>query len=196
MLCFACLLGVDRIVADDFRVLPYLQNPAPEAMTILWFSDSDAPGSVEISPTPGQSSERVSTATLAESLAYPAWEVSTYFDGTPPPPPIQHRVRIDGLAPATEYHFRVQQGESAHEGTFTTAPARGTSDPIRLIFFADSETGRPTCCRREPIRWIRRRVWRTTYRSSSKETLTFWASPVTSSNRVANSATGMNSGVT
>ncbi len=140
MLCFACLLGADRIAADDFRVLPYLQNPAPEAMTILWFSDSDAPGSVEISPTPGQSSERVSTATLAESLAYPAWEVSTYFDGTPPPPPIQHRVRIDGLAPATEYHFRVQQGESAHEGIFTTAPARGTSDPIRLIFFADSET--------------------------------------------------------
>ena len=29
---------------DGFRVFPYLQHPAPEAMTILWFSEEQSPG--------------------------------------------------------------------------------------------------------------------------------------------------------
>ena len=29
-----------------FRIRPYLQHPAPDAMTIRWFSDSQDPGTV------------------------------------------------------------------------------------------------------------------------------------------------------
>ncbi len=29
---------------SDFRVLPYLQNPAPDAMTLVWFSEDNNPG--------------------------------------------------------------------------------------------------------------------------------------------------------
>ncbi|MBT3344377.1 MAG: hypothetical protein HN712_23780 [Gemmatimonadetes bacterium] len=135
-----CLVWlVDLSGAEDFRVLPYLQNPAPEAMTILWLSDDETPGTAQIT-TAGAEIQQNAIVFLAEGLAYPSWEADTYFGGAPPSPPFRHRVRFEGLSPATSYQYRVRQGVSEFEGGFTTAPARSSSDPVRLIFFADSET--------------------------------------------------------
>ena len=53
----------------DFRVLPYLQNPTSDAVTIRWLSATDDPGSVAIA---GQSF--TSSPTLAATLDYQAAE--------------------------------------------------------------------------------------------------------------------------
>src|SRR5690606_23772436 len=34
-----------------------------------------------------------------------------------------HRVRMTGLAPGTEYAYRITAGDAVHESTFITAPA-------------------------------------------------------------------------
>jgi len=38
------LMGVAVLEAGDFRVRPYLQNPASDAMSVRWLSNSNAPG--------------------------------------------------------------------------------------------------------------------------------------------------------
>lgn len=45
-----------RVSADDFRVYPYLKNPAANSTTIRWFSDSATDGKLEVfsgDPTAG-----------------------------------------------------------------------------------------------------------------------------------------------
>ena len=33
-------------IAADFRIKPYVQNPATDAMTIIWFSNQATPGTL------------------------------------------------------------------------------------------------------------------------------------------------------
>jgi len=138
-----CAMGILAVFsatdgdAEDFRVLPYLQHPTPDAISVLWFSDSDQPGVLELV---SRDESLMSEVIHAESLAYPPWEVASFFADAPPVAPFRHRVRIDGLTPSTAYTYRVQQGESVFEGEFKSAPASTDTEPVRLIFFADSET--------------------------------------------------------
>ncbi len=131
---------------EGFRVWPYMQNPAPEAMTILWFSEDPAQGTVR-----WWNSDSTVTGTLdsdpepAAGLAYTEWEDTLFFDGNAPPPPYRHRIRLEGLQPGTRYHYEVIQGtDEAVQGkqkfrsAFKTAPSG--LEPIRIIVFADSET--------------------------------------------------------
>ncbi len=46
LICILLQLASGSLVAQDgFRVFPYLQYPAPDAMTILWFSEEQDTGS-------------------------------------------------------------------------------------------------------------------------------------------------------
>ncbi|MEW6749446.1 MAG: FlgD immunoglobulin-like domain containing protein [Candidatus Latescibacterota bacterium] len=135
--------------ADDFRVYPYLQHPAPDAMTVLWFSDSAEPGMLRFAPVDGGArvEERTSQPVVAASLAYPPWEEQTFFGGAAPPAPYRHRLRLAGLRPDTRYAYSVRQGATTFADTFHTAPT--VRRPVRLTFFSDSETepestGKPT----------------------------------------------------
>ena len=146
----ASLAASSALAADDFRVLPYVQNPAPDAITVVWFSESGQPGTVTYGEVDGASpgGELPSTPELASGLAYPKWEEDTYFSGQAPAPPYRHRVRLAGLRPGTRYAYAVRQGASAFSDTLVTAPGPARQ-PIRIIFFADSETepestGKPT----------------------------------------------------
>jgi hypothetical protein len=67
----ALLLAAATTVARgaDFRVSPYLQNPASDAVTIRWLSDAADPGSLSIN---GQTF--ASSPTLAATLDYQAAE--------------------------------------------------------------------------------------------------------------------------
>ena len=125
----------------DFRVLPYIQNPAPDAMTILWFTNAADPGSAAVRRRGADEAPTAvsSTPVLFDALAYPQWEADTYFSGQAPAPPYRHRVRFDGLQPATTYEYTVEQGSSSFHASFVTAPGTIAS-PVRLIFFADCET--------------------------------------------------------
>ncbi len=129
------LLTVVEGDAGDFRVLPFLQHPTSTAMTLRWFSDGGKAGSVEV-----DSRRLTSQVVLAEALAFPPWEGARYFADNPPATPFRHSVRIEDLEPGTAYPFRVQQGESTFDGEFTTAPSARSREPVRLVFFADTET--------------------------------------------------------
>ena len=134
--------------ASDFRVPPYVQNPAADAMTILWFSEGAAPGQLTVWDEGDQARTYTSTPVLAASLAYPGWEAETFFGGRAPPPPYRHRVRLKGLESKTTYTYTVGQRESHFRGSFTTPP--DDRSPIRFIAFADCETEPESTGKRTP----------------------------------------------
>ncbi|HPB30382.1 MAG TPA: metallophosphoesterase, partial [Candidatus Sumerlaeota bacterium] len=124
--------------AADFRVKPYVQNPATDAMTVIWFSDANTPGVLEYQSTPLDAQTTTSVPVLASALAYLAGEIPLLPGGIDPGPPYKHQIRLKGLSPDTRYDYRVNQGASETTGTFKTSPA-GLA-PVRFIVYADSET--------------------------------------------------------
>ena len=124
---------------DDFRVFPYLQHPAKDAMTIVWFSEEPSPGECAYW-NPGSHLKTIlhSDPLPAEGLAYAVWEDTSYFEGQAPPVPFRHRIRIENLAPGRSYEYSVKQGKTIFRSTFRTAPEGNV--PLRFIAYADSET--------------------------------------------------------
>ncbi len=123
-------------LASDFRVTPYLQYPAPEAMTIRWLAETGADGVLEWWHPDGPTNRIDSTGVLATTLDYHATEL-TRSNGNRPLPWLHHQ-RLGGLQPATRYHYRVTQGNTVYAHRFRTAPLAAA--PLRLIVYADSET--------------------------------------------------------
>lgn len=124
---------------DGFRVHPYLQNPAPDAMTLLWFSEEDSPGQLSWWKAGSGDPNMVESLPIsADALTYPAWEDTTFFEGMAPSFPFRHRVRMEGLAPGTNYEYIVKQGLESFSSTFQTSPAG--YEPIRFIVYSDPET--------------------------------------------------------
>ncbi len=124
---------------NDFRIYPYLQNPSQDAMTVIWFSVTNTPGSFKyFEKNTNTETALSSNPELASALIYPAWENDTFFDGKAPAPPYRHRVRLTGLKSNTMYLYSVEQNGTQFSSSFKTAPDK--SSPIRLIVYSDSET--------------------------------------------------------
>ena len=123
--------GIAR--ADDFRVDPYLQNPADDAMTIMWLSQANTAGSISFATGGGGPTVVNSTPVLASALSYHASE-----PGPDPGTPYLHQVRLAGLTPGAVYDYTVTQGAAQRINQFRTAPAGGGS--VRFMVCADSET--------------------------------------------------------
>ena len=132
--------------AEEFRVQPYVQNPAPDGITIRWLSNSGEPGTVEF---PGGEHDLIkSTPAKASALSYNPFKEEP---GAPHPAlPWMHSVRIEGLKASTEYKYTVTQGQEAHSSTFRTAP--GKDEAVRLIVYSDSET-EPESSITDPVAW-------------------------------------------
>ena len=139
VLIFTIIFSNDLTGQDNFRVFPYLQNPGPNAITILWFSEEDSPGLFSYWKQDSEIKFNINSSPIsAEALAYSTWEATTYFDGEAPSAPFRHRLRIENLEPDTKYEYTVTQGTSFFNSSFKTAPAGNT--PIRFIVYADCET--------------------------------------------------------
>ena len=140
----ALLLGCAATVAEaGFRVTPYVQDPAADAVTLTWFSDGDEPGSVSFGASGGQGARvEFSSPEAAEALAYHPVEavVAHPRDLGARPVPFRHVLRLEGLEPGTDYRYRVTQGDETAGGEFRTAPAEDARQPVRFVVFADSET--------------------------------------------------------
>jgi len=137
VLGFATSLASAADLSDQtaFRVRPYLQNPAADAMTIRWCSQSADAGTLTI-----DGKTLTSKPTLLSELDYQGAEVAELRY---PTPPHLHSVRVTGLAPATSYPYSVEQNGETIKAILTTAPRPGEvgkGGAVRLFFYADSET--------------------------------------------------------
>jgi hypothetical protein len=146
---FSLLLGLliaSTGLGEEFRVLPYVQNPAPNGITIRWLSNSSEPGTVEFS---GREHDSIkSTPAQASALSYNSFKEEP--GGPHPALPWMHSVRIEGLKTSTEYKYTVTQGQEAHSSSFRTAP--GKDEAVRLIVYSDSET-EPESSTTDPVAW-------------------------------------------
>lgn len=137
-----------RAADDSFRVFPYVQNPTPDAISILWISPHEKPGCVKVTADGAQQrleSQVVSAESLRPNPFAPELGASEN-----PVPLFKHRVRIEGLKPQTAYSYTVEQGTARFNDTFTTAPNAET--PIRFIVYSDSET-EPESSTSPPVDW-------------------------------------------
>lgn len=139
ILSFHFLTLLKTAAQEDFRVYPYLQNPSPDGITIIWFSNYNISGQLSYREE-GRTGSHVITTTPHQvtELAYSQWENEKFFGGSAPTPPFRHRVRLENLRSQTDYEYIVNQSNSTFTSTFSTAPAGNA--PIRVIFYADSET--------------------------------------------------------
>lgn len=133
----AAARAADGPVPVQFRVRPYLQNPAPDAMTVRWFSEQADPGTVTCA---GRTF--TSQPVLCRDLEYQATEVIQMQHESPP---FLHSVRVTGLDPATSYPYEVAQSGETVKAVLTTSPRPGTvgrGGGVRLLFHACG-TARP-----------------------------------------------------
>ncbi|MGC0142128.1 FIMAH domain-containing protein [Pseudactinotalea sp. Z1732] len=127
---------------EDFRVQPYLQNPATDGMLITWMSWDDEPGEVQLEgQDPIESDPEVQEAldwtdnNRQQAIDHPEWG-DWFREGRN----YRHQVQLSDLEPDTTYTYTVRQGTSEITNTFTTAPTSDDWENIRLVAMADSET--------------------------------------------------------
>ena len=139
-LLFFVLISSNLLTAQDgFRVFPYVQNPAPDAITIIWFSEDNSSGLLSYEKQGSSTTADIHSDPFpAAALAYPEWEDTSFFAGQAPSAPFRHRIRIEDLEPATRYEYTVKQGTDSFRSSFRTAPDKNI--PIRFIAYSDSET--------------------------------------------------------
>lgn len=147
LVCILFFLSGGIVLGDDFRVRPYVQNPASDGMTIRWVSDRNQPGKVIID-TPQGTTTVASKPTEARTLNYNPFKPEP--GGPHPTVPWLHSVRLKQLNPGTRYDYRVQQGSSEFAASFRT-PAT-TNQPLRFMVYSDSET-EPESSTTPPVEW-------------------------------------------
>ena len=125
-----------------FRVKPYLQNPARNAMTLIWLSNSDRAGRLTVweSETADKQDGVVfeSSPARAEALLYHPAENCLPDECSTLSLPFLHQLRVTDLEPGTSYIYEVTQDIYSASGSFTTSD--DGEAPLRIIVYADSET--------------------------------------------------------
>ena len=169
--CVFCIIQAHPSPASDFRVPPYLQNPTSDGMTLIWFSNSDTPGQLEVrGPGAYQAGKPFDTAPYhAVELSYPSWESNRFFGRqnvalsyarSPQPPvfiPPLHRIAplvyqvnqhhlFTQYAPAPPYRHRVRIEDLLPSTTYQYTIRQSTS------LFSSNFTTAPTA--KDPIRFI------------------------------------------
>lgn len=125
-----------------FHITPYLQNPAKDAMTLIWFSKESRAGQLTVWK-PGDSSLEdgllfESRPVRADALAYHPVERCADDDCSELPLPYLHQVRLKDLEPGSEYRYQVTQSTEQAGGSFSTLD--NGEKPLRFIVYGDSET--------------------------------------------------------
>jgi hypothetical protein len=159
IISFGLILRFTTTHAADsptFLILPYVQNPTQNAITVRWATAENVPSSVTVRGGT-DSLELNSEPNQPQTLAYNVF--SDESSKRVPRIPWFHSVRISDLQPGTDYQFQVKHNltgsteTSEHkffQGRFRTAPH--TDQPVRFMIYSDSET-EPESSTSPPVDW-------------------------------------------
>ena len=123
--------------ANTFQVTPYVQHPAQDAMSLIWFTSARGAATVKWWPAAGGAVQSAST----DGVLAPALTNNVYAGETAAqcPRKYRHRHRITGLAAGTRYAYAVELADGpAYTNAFRTAP--GPDSAIRFMYYNDPET--------------------------------------------------------
>ena len=95
---------------------PYLQDLAPNSITVMFQLEVPVPAKLTVSGPGGERAIDVPADRIAEA-------------------------RVDGLEPAKRYRYKVEIEGKTWEGEFATAPPPGTDAPFSFIVVGDSRNG-------------------------------------------------------
>ncbi len=155
-----------RDAQPGFRVLPYLQNPKSDAMTVSWIGETAEPGILTVTgPGIGNGKGRgagnqlklVSVPEYLPLMEYTQKELGQSIAGSVKGSWLKantnykHTLTVKGLKAGKDYKYTVAQGGKLHEASFSTAPDAESWEDLRLIAFSDSET--------EPMGRTEHREW-------------------------------------
>ena len=131
-----CLLACTSF---GFRVTPYVQHPATNAMSVLWLTATNGEATIEWWREGDGSNRRSATVSPRQATELDYFGYSHAKQYLPPLVPWQYRFRIEGLLPDTRYAYRVTLADAkSYSNVFRTAP--GEFRPIRFVAYSDSET--------------------------------------------------------
>ena len=155
-----------RAAEPGFRVLPYLQNPKSDSMTISWISESAAAGTLTVTGPGigngkgrGSGNQRVlkSVPEYLPLMEYTQKELDQSIPGLVKGSWLKsntnykHTLTVERLKTGKDYSYPVAQDGHVHEPKLSTAPDADSWDDLRLIAFSDSET--------EPMGRTEHREW-------------------------------------
>ena len=106
-------LSTPAHAAQDFHIIPHLNNITKDGATLIWESKEPQDGAVQYGLT--ENLDKTATGEAGATI---------------------HRIRIEGLEAETKYHYSVKCGDTVRPGSFTTAPA--TARPITFLLIGDS----------------------------------------------------------
>lgn len=129
------LAAIGSVFGANFQQTPYVQHPATNAMSLIWFTDSACEATVKWRPEAGgDERQAVTTGILAPALTNNVYQGESGIT-----PKYRHRVRMTDLEPGTRYSYSVTLPDgTSYANTFKTAPDANSS--IRFMYFNDSET--------------------------------------------------------
>lgn len=121
-----CLLTVLTLACTRDRgqlwVQPYLQNPGPDSMTILWWTNESRPGSyIEYGE---EALDTVAAATNLYVETMDKWS---------------HEVTLTALKPEARYKYRARSGDLVSDG-YTFRAAKSRDSDLLLSFLGDGRT--------------------------------------------------------
>ena len=95
---------------------PYLQDLAPESITVMWQLDRPQPAKLVVDGPGGKRVQEVDAAKIAEA-------------------------KVEGLTPSSRYRYRVEIEDQSWEGEFATAPPVGKDVPFSFTVVGDTRNG-------------------------------------------------------
>ena len=125
--------------AAIFRVTPYVQHPATNAMSVLWLTATNGSATIEWWPDGNDAVKQTDTVTPRQATELDYFGYSHAKQYLPSLVPWQYRYRIEGLQPNTKYAYRVTlAGGMTYSNAFHTSPAEFR--PVHFVAYSDSET--------------------------------------------------------
>jgi hypothetical protein len=127
------MLAAALLLALPFAKGPYLQELAPDGVTVRVEVDPPQPVSLEVSPV-------LPAAASAQDAGREAGANATTQRVQSPEAKAFHSIRVGALSPAQRYAYTVRAGASVQSGSFATAPKEDSKAPFTFLVYGDNRS--------------------------------------------------------